>query len=162
MLITLFILVLIGLCFAGVLLVGAPYLPTLKPQIDAGLELLDLKPGQSLLELGCGDGKVMIAAAEQGLTVIGYELNPLLVIVCWLRTRKYRGRVKVVWGNYWEIDWPKTEGIYAFILQKYMSKLDKKVIQENRNPVKVVSFAFTIPDRKSTAEKAGLYLYEYK
>jgi hypothetical protein len=53
------------ICFAGVLTVGAPYLPTLKQQVVTALELAQLKPGQSLLELGCGDGKVVLAAANQ-------------------------------------------------------------------------------------------------
>lgn len=66
------------LCFGGVLLFGAPYLPTLTPQVQAALELCKLQSGDTLLELGCGDGKVLIAAAERGATVIGYELNPLL------------------------------------------------------------------------------------
>ena len=66
------------LCFSGVLLVGAPYLPTLTPQVAAALELAALRPGETLLELGCGDGKVLIAAAQQGYRAVGYELNPIL------------------------------------------------------------------------------------
>src|SRR3982751_238116 len=93
--------VVIIVCFAGVLLFGAPYLPTLKPQIQTALKLADLKSGQTLLELGCGDGKVLIAAAQRGLHVVGYELNPLLFLVAWLRTRRYRKQVRVVWGNFW-------------------------------------------------------------
>jgi hypothetical protein len=52
------------ICFGGVLLFGAPYLPTLKPQVHAALELANLKPGQTLLELGCGDGTCRGVRAE--------------------------------------------------------------------------------------------------
>jgi ribosomal protein L11 methylase PrmA len=65
--------------FGFVVAFGAPYLPTLRPQITMALDMLDLKKGQTLLELGSGDGRVMMAAAERGWNVIGYELNPLLV-----------------------------------------------------------------------------------
>jgi hypothetical protein len=74
------------ICFAGVILFGAPYLPTLKPQIHAALELANLRPGQTLIELGCGDGRVLIAAAHTGIKSIGYELNPLLALIAWIRT----------------------------------------------------------------------------
>src|ERR1700710_1767842 len=91
-------------CFAGVLLVGAPYLPTLTPQVHAALELANLKPGETLLELGCGDGKVLIAAAQIGIHSVGYELNPLLALLAWLRTRRFGSSVKIVWGNFWTKD----------------------------------------------------------
>src|SRR5688572_25475247 len=97
---------LLAVCFAGVLLFGAPYLPTLRPQVKAALELAELRKGETLLELGCGDGKVLIAAARQGIKAVGYELNPLLALLAWLRTRRYGGNVKVVWGNFWREDWP--------------------------------------------------------
>lgn len=150
------------LCFGVVLLVGAPYVPTLKRQVDAGLDLLDLKPGQTMLELGCGDGKIMRAAAERGINCVGYELNPLLAALCWLRTRRYGKRVRVIWGDYWRADWPPADGIYAFILPRYMAKLDTKITRQKHNSVRLVSFAFPIQSRKPVTQKEGLYLYVYK
>lgn len=148
--------------FAFVLLFGAPYLPTMSAQSKAALELADLKPGDHLLELGCGDGRVMVAAAEQGMRVTGYELNPLLAFVSWVRTRRFKGRVKVVWGNFWTKKLPPAEAIFVFLLPKYMEKLNNKVIQEyNGKKIKLVSFAFVIPRRKITEEKQGVYLYTY-
>ncbi len=69
------------LCFGLVLLVGAPYLPTQRRQVDAAIKLLDLKPGAVVYELGSGDGRVARRLATHGYRVIGYELNPLLYIV---------------------------------------------------------------------------------
>ena len=148
-------------CFGGVLLAGAPYLPTLTPQMTAALELADLKPGETLLELGFGDGKVLIAAAKRGTRVVGYELNPILVAITWLRTRKYRKQVIIIWGNFWRQPWPEADAIFTFLLPRYMEKLDKKVIQYKHKPVKLVSFAFQIPDRAPAAEQAGVRLYLY-
>ncbi|HET8708697.1 MAG TPA: class I SAM-dependent methyltransferase [Candidatus Saccharimonadales bacterium] len=130
------------------------------------LDLLDLQPGETMLELGCGDGRVLVAAAERGWHVVGYELNPLLALLCWLRTRKYGDRVEVKCRDFWQAKWPATEGIYGFILPRLMEKLDKKVVQEYGTPVKahvkVVSFAFAIPSKKPVKEQAGVFLYEYK
>ncbi len=148
--------------FGGVVLFGAPYLPTLKPQIEAALELAALEPGDRLLELGCGDGRVLIAAAKQGLIVTGYELNPFLAGLAWLRTRRWRHQVRVIWGDFWRVPWPKAEAIFTFLLPKYMDKLDKKVIQHARKPVNLVSFAFAIPDKQADDIQSGVYLYIYR
>ncbi len=160
MLVALVVLVLV-VCFGGVLLVGAPYLPTLSPQVAVALDLAALSPGERLIELGCGDGKVLIAAARRGLQVTGYELNPLLAAVCWLRTRRYRDQVTVRCGDFWRISWPPADAIFTFLLPRYMVKLDKKLIQYNHKPVKLVSFAFTIPGRQATSSTSGVHVYEY-
>ena len=161
MIIVFVILAIFLLAFGGVLLFGAPYLPTLKPQIKAALGLADLKPGQTLLELGCGDGRVLLAAARQGINGVGYELNPLLAGLAWLRTRRYRRQVKIIWGNFWSINWPPADAIFVFLLPRYMPKLDKKIMQSSQKPVKLVSFAFKIPSRPPAAQMGGVYLYIY-
>lgn len=153
------------LLFGFVVLFGAPYLPTLKKQVESGLDLLDLQPGETVLELGCGDGRVLKAAARRNLKAVGYELNPLLALVARLHTWRYRKHVKVIWGDYWRTTWPPAEGIFVFLLDKYMVKLDKKITQDfqkkYRKPVKLVSFAFQIPHKRPAAQRHGLYLYEY-
>lgn len=150
------------LCFAFVVFFGAPFLPTLRPQIKAALDLLDLRPGQTMLELGCGDGRVLVAAAERGATVVGYELNPLLAAFAWLRTRSYGKQVRVVCGDYWRLQWPPADAIFGFILPRYMSKLHKKVVQYPSRPLLIASFAFPITEKKPTKVERGVYLYEYK
>lgn len=156
------------LCFGFVLAVGPPYLPTLDKQVRTALGLLQLKTGQTLLELGCGDGKVLVAAARRGLQVTGIELNPLLVIVCKLRTWRYRKQVKVVWGNYWRTDlWPEADGIFGFVLPKYMAKLDATINdwrsqRQGHQSVRLASFAFIIPNKRIVQEKDGVFLYLYK
>lgn len=155
------VLVAVLLCFSFVLLFGAPYLPTLGKQVEIALDLAALHPGQTLLELGSGDGRVLLAAAKRGYIAVGYELNPLLVLVSMLRTWPYRKQVHIHWGSFWSREWPQADAIFVFGLQRIMPKLDKKIMQLNCKPVKVVSFAFVMPDREPTATNAGLYLYEY-
>jgi len=155
----LFVVVLVVvLTFGAVLLRGAPYVPTLHDQGKAALELLDLRPGQTMLELGSGDGKVLIMAARAGLNVVGIELNPFLVIISWLRTRRYRRQVRIIWGDFWRVSWPEHDGIFVFLLDRFMPKLDKRM-QGSHKPL--VSFAFKVPGRRPDAERAGVFLYRY-
>lgn len=159
-----FLLVIIALVlvFSFVVLFGAPYLPTLKKRIDDSFELLDLKPGDTLLELGSGDGRVLRRAAQMGIKGIGYELNPLLVwysqISCW----RYRKLVTFKCRNYWMITLPQADAVFVFLLDKYMPKLDAKITSEMKPPVKLVSHAFKIPGKRIVKQKNGVFLYEYK
>lgn len=148
--------------FGFVVAFGAPYLPTLEARTNDAFDLLDLKKGQTLLELGCGDGRVLRAAGKRGVKSIGYELNPLLVICARIVTWRYRRITKVRWANYWHVTLPETDAVYVFLLDRYMGRLNTKIIQEQQGSLRLVSFAFTIPDREVAAEKNGLFLYNYE
>jgi len=147
--------------FGAVVLVGPPYLPILQPQMQTALELLDLKPGQTLLELGAGDGRVLKAAAQRGWNVVGIEFNLFLVVIAYLRTWRYRKQVRIIWGNYWQTEWPQADAVFTFMLQKYMTRLDENIEKWRNKPLKLVSFAFYIPDKKAAVERNGLFVYEY-
>lgn len=156
-------------CFCLVLLRGAPYVPTLKKQVETALDLLDLKSGDTLLELGCGDGKVLAAAAKRGWRAVGYELNPVLAAVAWLRTRRYGDRVTVRCRDFWLSDWPSAEGIFVFLLDPFMQKLDTKIVQSygrhgkyKGKKVRLASVAFKVPGKTPKVERSGVFLYEYQ
>lgn len=150
------------LLFAGVVAFGAPFLPTLSRRVDEALDMLDLEPGQVMLELGSGDGRLLLAAAKRGIGSVGYELNPVLVLYSKLLTWRYRHLVDVRWGDYWRANWPESDGMYVFLLQPYMDKLYKKVIQyNNKRNYKLVSFAFKFNGKRAAREQRGLFLYVF-
>lgn len=152
------------LCFSFVLLFGAPYLPTKKAQIKTAFELMQLKKGNTFIELGCGDGRVLKYAAKKGIRGIGYELNPLMYITAKISLFRYRNLVEVYYGNYWLMPWPKADAIYTFLLDKYMKQLDDRITvyaKEHKQKLLLVSFAFEIPNKKAIERKNGLFLYRY-
>lgn len=158
----LFVLVIvIAYSFAVGVMFGAPYLPTLDAQRRTALDMLDLKPGQTLYDLGCGDGRMLKAAAGRGLNAVGYEMSPLLVLIARLVNFRHRKQVKVVLGDYWRADISEADGIFVFLLDKYMAKLDRKVSALNK-PIKVASYTFQIPGKKPLRKENAVYLYEYR
>ncbi len=122
---------------------------------------MDLKPGQTLIDLGSGDGAMLKAAAERGLKAVGYEINPFLVLVSWLRTRRYGGRVKVTQGNFWKKKWPQAEGVFVFLTDRYMDQLDENMLRQFKKPVKLVTYGFSLHGRKQSAKKGACFLYKY-
>ncbi len=153
--------ILIVLLFGFTAFFGAPYLPTLQKSTTDALDLLNLHPGETLLELGSGDGRLLAAAAERGVYSIGYELNPLLVVFTRIKYWRYRKFISVKCANYWTQKLPKAQGMYVFLLNPYMEKLDKKIVAEASKPIKVVSNAFKIPGKKPLKVVRGMRLYLY-
>ena len=142
---------------------GPPYVPTMRRNMSAALDLMDLKPGQTLLDLGSGDGRVLVAAARRGLNAVGVELSPMLVAVSWLRTRRYRKQIRIIWGNYFLVKWPEADAIFTFMIPRQMAALDRRVEKwRGVRPVRLASFAFRIPGKKPSAIRKGVFLYEYK
>ncbi len=135
-------------------------MPTLSKQVDVAIQLANLKPGDTIIELGCGDGRVLLRAAKVGLNAVGYEINPVLFLVSYLRTRRYAKQIRVVYGNFWNKRWPSADAVYVFLLPRLMSKLERKIKQESLVKPRVVSFAFRFPGIRPTLTKDGVFLYE--
>lgn len=155
------ILTVIVVPFAFVLLYGAPYLPTRKAQANRALDLLKLKEGDIFVDLGSGDGAVLIEAAKRGLVCYGYELNPLVWLVSKVRTFRYGKQVKIYCSNFWDAPMPlHTKGVFVFLLEKYMKRLDQKLTSELQN-ARVVSYTFQVPGKKPLKSTQALYLYKY-
>ena len=155
------IVLVVFLCFAIPGFFGAPYVPTLSKNMKTALDMLDLKPGQTMIELGCGDGKVVVAAAQRGWKVVGYELNPVLAAIAWVRTVRYRKQVKIVWGNFFTKDLPPADGVFCFVMPRFMSEVSKKLAKSYKK-IRVASFAFAIPGNTPIAQKDNVFLYNFE
>ena len=148
--------------FGFVLLFGAPYLPTRKTQAKQALDLLGLKKGEVFVDLGSGDGAVLIEAARRGLVCYGYELNPFVWFVSKMRTLRFGTQVHIYCRNFWNIPLPRgTKGVFVFLLDPYMSKLHKKLTKE-LSVGRLVSYTFQITEKKPSKVDGALYLYKYQ
>jgi len=57
-----------------------PYIPTTETAVKAMLELADVKRSDIVYDLGCGDGRIVIAAAKRyGARGVGIDIDPVLV-----------------------------------------------------------------------------------
>lgn len=154
--------VLLILAYGFVIPFGAPFLPTMKKDREEALNLLDLKPGQLFIDLGSGDGSLLVLAAQKGLRAEGYEINPFLWLYSWGRTRRYGGRAKVKLKSFWRADLNEADGVFVFLIGRHMEKLAKLIDKRsNKKSLKVVSHAFAIPGRRPSQKVGALFLYIY-
>lgn len=142
-------------------ILGAPFLPTHGKVVGPALNLAGLKKGDHLLDLGCGTGTLMIAAAKRGIRSTGYEINPVIWLIAKVRLWPHRKLASVHYGDYWRATWPEVDAIYVFLIGHYMAKLERELNRRIKTPTKVVTYTFKLPKRKSSKVTQGLSLYEY-
>jgi ribosomal protein L11 methylase PrmA len=57
----------------------APFWQTPEPLVERMLDLAGVVPGDHLIDLGCGDGRIVIAAARRGATALGIDIDPVRI-----------------------------------------------------------------------------------
>ncbi len=140
---------------------GAPYVPIRRRDSEPILDLLALSPGQTVVDLGSGDGRFLLAAARRGLRGIGYELNPFMYLISRVITWRYRHSVHIYLANFWQVRLPATDAIYVFLIDRLMTRLDAKLTTELSQPTPVVSFVFAIPGRQPKRQTRNAFYYLY-
>lgn len=155
------ILLLIVLPFGLAVWIGAPYVPILRRDYESVLDLAGLQPGQTIIDLGSGDGRFLRAAARRGYHAIGYEINPFLYLISLIVTWRYRRLVRIHLADFWRTPLSPADAIYVFLIDRLMPKLDQKLTKELSLPTPLISFVFAIPDRKPAAQTHNAYRYDY-
>ncbi len=118
------------LLFGFVVARGAPYVPSHRKYAQLALsELYQLTSKDVLVDLGSGDGIVLRLAAARGARAIGYELNPVLVLISKLLARGNE-QITTKVADFWLVDLPEeTTIVYAFSVSRDIVKLEKKLQQ---------------------------------
>lgn len=161
--------VVFGVFFITFLLIvfrGAPYVPTKQRDIDELLKKPVVRQGGVLVDLGSGDGRVLLAAARQGIRAVGYELNPILAAITRLRLRRYHELAEVRVRDFWLSTLPvDTSVVFVFLATPYMRKLDRKLtrhVRLNKKPLTLASYGMEIPGRQPDKTDGSLLFYTYK
>ncbi|HVM90387.1 MAG TPA: hypothetical protein VMU11_00635 [Verrucomicrobiae bacterium] len=140
--------------------IGAPWLPVRKQDIKAAFDLVDVGANDLVIDLGSGDGRLLVAAAEKGAAVAGYELNPILCFISWLRLKRFGDRAVVHRRNLLKADVSRASVIFIFGMEWIMPLVSEKLKREARREVKIVSFAFELPGLIETKKVGIARLYE--
>jgi SAM-dependent methyltransferase len=143
---------------------GAPYVPTPKEAIAAALELADVKTGDTLVDIGAGDGRVLVMAAKRGARVIGYELSPFLWLLafCNLLFHRVKGSLKLRDG--FGADLSQTTVLFLFLMPKTLPNLMRELKQKLQPGTRIITYTFPIDgwlaEKEIKLEGVGkIYLY---
>lgn len=155
------------LCFSFVVLRGAPYVPTRRKQIDQAFdELYKVGRGDVVVDIGSGDGALLRAAVRRGAKAIGYELNPLLVLITKLVSRQEAFNMTVVWADFWRKTLPpETTLVYTFLEKRDIARMELYLIRQGKEratPLHFISYGFELPNTKPIKRVGPMFLYKFE
>ncbi|CAL1266974.1 unnamed protein product [Larinioides sclopetarius] len=108
-----------------------PFVPATDNQVRNVISLLKKRKG-NVIDLGSGDGRIVLAAAKMGFPAVGVELNPWLVIYSKIKTL-YLGlsdSASFQRRDIWKTDLKKYDNIVIFGVEQMMAQLEEKLCQE--------------------------------
>lgn len=128
---------------------SAPFVLTKRSMVQAMVAAANVQPNQIVVDLGCGDGRLLIAAKklQPTITAIGYELVPAAciqaTIVAWL----HRVRITVCCTSLFKADLRTANVVFVYLYPKALQKLVKKFEAELQSGALVISHSFSIKNR---------------
>lgn len=140
--VALIVLVVLGISILFPSLVGGAWSPTSMRRVHAMLEAAQLRPGELLIDLGAGDGRIILTAARHyQARAIGVEIDPLRYYLCRLRIALsgLSGRVSMRWANFFEMDLGEADVVTFFLSQGAADRLAEKLRKELKPGARVVS-----------------------
>lgn len=143
-----------------------PYVPTPKEVVEGMLNLAKVTKNDVVYDLGCGDGRIVITAAEKyGATGIGVDLNPVRIEEARENAKEAGVTKKVTFheGNLFDFDFSKASVLTLYLLPDVNLKLRPKILKEMKPGSRVVSHAFDMgdwePDKQITVAGKTVYLW---
>lgn len=118
------VLLLIPTAYAGY--IGAPWAPTRKRVLEKAFDEIGFGTGDVLVDIGAGDGKIMLSALHRGARAIGYELSPIMWFVAKVRLMLSgsQGRAHLFMRNFYSQRLPRDcTVVFAFLMPKHMERI---------------------------------------
>ncbi len=149
----------------------APFVPSPQIVVDKMLEAAAVKPGETVYDLGCGDGRIVITAAQKfRANGVGVELSSELVnrANAQIRSLGLQHSVRIIQGNLLDVDLRPADVVTLYLLTSSNERLKPKLESSLKRGARVVSHDFVMPGWKpARTEKVDannrihtIYVYE--
>jgi hypothetical protein len=143
---------------------GGPYVPTPQAVVDAMLELAKVGPRDFVIDLGSGDGRIVLTAAQRySARGVGFDIDPDLVEQSNNEAQKrgVAGRARFVQEDVLKARIDEATVLTLYLLPGMMHTLQAKLIRELKPGTRIVSHDFTFgdwrPDREVSVDVAEKY-----
>ncbi len=124
---------------------GAPFVPTPMDAVRKMIRLANIKPGEKVYDIGCGDGRmVYVAANEYQAVAVGYELSPLVYALARIRKLFWRSKAKIMFRNFKNHSFKDADVIVCYLMPETLAMLRPKLENELKPGARIVSYAFQI------------------
>ena len=150
----------------------APKVGSPEHAVEKMLEVANLKPGEIIYDLGCGDGRILIAAASKyKVKGVGIEISDHLARTAAEQVKKagLQEQVKIIHGDFMKTDLSDANVVTLYLATAANDMLRPNLERYLKPSTRVVSYDYPIPGWKpiETSETEGrsnavhtIYLYQ--
>lgn len=140
---------------------GAPFIRTKASKIKKIIEISGYSSNDVMIDLGSGDGSIVIAFAEKGIVSHGYEIN--LFLVLWSRLRIWRRGLNtkafIHWGNMWNVNLKPYSIVVVYGFPSIMNYFERKMQEQLLHGAKVISNSFQFNNWSISERIDNIFLY---
>jgi SAM-dependent methyltransferase len=132
-----------------------PFVPTTDEAVQAMLKLADVKVSDTVYDLGCGDGRIVIAAAKNfGARAVGIDIDPVRIREANENAKKagVERRVKFIEEDLFKADFHEATVVTLFLLPQVNLQLKPKLLKDLKPGTRIVSNTFDMGDWKPEKE----------
>jgi len=132
-----------------------PFVPTTEQAVQAMLKLADVKSTDIVYDLGCGDGRIVIAAAKNfGARAVGIDIDPVRIGEAKENAAKagVEKQVRFEENDLFKADIHEATVVTLFLLSSVNLRLRPKLLQDLKPGTRVVSNTFDMGDWKPDKE----------
>jgi len=144
---------------------GLPSKPTRPDRIRKALQMVDLKPDETLYDLGAGDGRVLlIAAREFGARVVGIEIGPVQCALIWLKIIRngLSPRAQIKLKNFYKADLSEADVAFIYGTSREVVKLTPYLKDQMKLGSRVVSISSDFPEWEPTVFDEEQLIFGYE
>lgn len=142
------------------------FVPTPPEVVQAMLKMAGVKKGDVVYDLGCGDGRIVIAAAQAfGVRGVGIDIDPQRIKEAEDNARKagVEKLVKFRTEDLFEADFKEASVVTLYLLERLNEKLKPKLLRELKPGSRIVSHAFGMgdwpPEKTQDVDGRMVYLW---
>ena len=146
--------------------INTPYVASQPRIVNAMLELAKVTGSDTVYDLGCGDGRIVIAAAQQyGARGVGIDINPARIEEARANARDagVDDRISFEANDLFDADIHKATVVALYLLPDVNLRLRPRLLRELKPGTRVVSHAFDMgdwkPDKELIVEGEHVYLW---
>lgn len=135
-----------------------PFVPTPMNVVDAMLDMAKVTRNDVVYDLGCGDGRIVIRAAERfGARGVGVDLNPERIREARAAAKKAGPQIEKLVrfevGDVFEFDFSKATVVTMYLLPSVNLKLRPRIFKELKPGTRIVSHDFDMGDWQPEAKR---------
>ncbi|MFA6253195.1 MAG: SAM-dependent methyltransferase [Patescibacteria group bacterium] len=143
---------------------GIGWVPTWQKDVERFLRLAEIKPGQVVYDLGCGDGRLVMAAAKLGAKAIGLEISILPFVGAYVRKILAGSKAQIKFRDFWLVDLKDADVVYFFLIPRIYKQLKSKLEKELKPGTRVIAYVWPIEGWQATivdkpVGRPVMYLY---